>query len=61
MIIYTLQDDKIKSRWLVGTDDLFTVETIHSINSMPAESQNFGFFSKFGFNDNLIKKLKRIS
>ena len=34
----------IKSRWLVGTDDLFTVETIHS--SAPS-LKILDFFSKF--------------
>ena len=34
----------IKSRWLVGTDDLFTVETIHS-----SRVSNFWiFFRNFG-------------
>ena len=28
--LYDLPYRLIKSRWLVGTDDLFTVETIHS-------------------------------
>ena len=51
----------IKSRWLVGTDDLFTVETIHS--SRVRSLKILDFFSKFWIliDDNLIKKLKRIS
>ena len=35
----------IKSRWLVGTDDLFTVETIHSSRV----SKFWIFFRNFGF------------
>ena len=38
---YDLPYRLIKSRWLVGTDDLFTVETIHS-----SRVSKFWFFSE---------------
>ena len=38
-LLYHIPYRLIKSRWLVGTDDLFTVETIHS-----SRVSNFFFF-----------------